>query len=229
MLPALPAAAALIGLSFGELGTGQIAHRASRAVRLLLPVPILLGSLTAAILYGGATLAAAVAYLAGLGVAIWCVWRLTAARRLSSSLILLAVLLPVTVVSVWPAYQVLGRPSTADLAVQEIRADGLSPSEVAIVDHWRLIERIGLMEGPIDGYQYVPSVDAQALAGKALIIATRAEDAEALRTLGYRVTELRGALGGGDVSDLFSAIARRDLDGLKAEHGDLLYVARPGG
>lgn len=229
MLPALPAAAALIGLAFGRLDPREIARRASRAVRLLLPVPLLFCVLTVGILYGGATVAAALAYAAGLSVATWSIWRLTNGRHLAASLILMAALLPGMVVSVWPAYQVLGTPSTTDLAVREIRASGLAPSDVAVVRRWHLIERFGLREGPIEDYLYVPTAEAAARANRALVIAVFPEDAEALATLGYEVTELRGALGGGDAGDLFGAIARRDIAGLKAEFGETLYIAQPGG
>ena len=229
MLPALPAAAALIGLAFGRLDPGEIARRASRAVRLLLPIPVLFGVLTVAILYGGATIAATLAYAAALAALVRVIWRLTTRPRLAPALILLAALLPGMVVSLWPAYQVLGAPSTADLAVREIRAEGLTAADVAIVRRWHLMERLGLQEGPIDDYLYVPTADPALLEGKSLVIAVFPEDAEALAALGYDVTELRGALGGGDVRDFVSAIARRDLDGLKAEFGETLYLARPGG
>ncbi len=227
MLPAMPAVASLIGLGLGRLAPAEIGRRAARAVRILLPVPLLVGLVTTAVVFAGATVLAALGALAAVLSSLWLLWWLAGRRRPGTSLTLLALLAPLTFLSVFPAYQILARPAAADLAVREVRVSGLPTDRVAVLRRWHLLERVGLQVPPIEGYRFAVAADPEVLEGAGLVLTIFPNIAEELRALGYEVRAARGAPQGFGAGDLAAAIARRDLAGFRETYGEPLFLATP--
>ena len=224
MLPAMPAVAALIGLGFSGLPGAEIARRAGRAVRLLLPVVAVVGLLTAGVVYAGETVAAAGAVLLGFAAVTFVLWRLDRLGRPGVSLPVLAILPVAAVLSIFPAYSYLGTPSATDLSIAAIEAHGIAPEEVAIVRRWQLLERIGLRRPPIEDYRFLDAPDPEALATARLVVTTDPEAVAALEALGFSMRETLGAPGDYPLGDLLAAIRARDLGALRERWGERLWI-----
>jgi 4-amino-4-deoxy-L-arabinose transferase-like glycosyltransferase len=224
MLPGMPALAALIGLGFSSLTGTEIARRAGRTVRILLPVIAVIGLLTAGVVYAGETVVAAGAVVLGFAAAIWAVWRLAGLGRPGLSLGLLAILPVATVLSLFPAYGYIGAPSMTDLSVAAIGEAGVRPDEVVIVGRWQLVERIGLRLGPIEDYRFTRRPDPDRIGDARLVITSDPEVLPALEALGFVLREERGAPGGFPFDDLAAAIVARDLATLRATWGERFWI-----
>lgn len=229
MLPAMPALAALIGLTLGQAEPGKLARAMRRVARLLLVFPAILCALSAGVLYAGMGLLPALALAALAVVGAVALWRGVAGERLGRTLILLAVIPSWSVLAVYPAYRVLGVPSASDTAVARIEAMGIENRDVLIVSRFQLIERIGLAHPPIEDFRFALQPTPAALAGAKLVIATRPEDQAALEARGYQVETTYGPPGAFPFSALVTAIRSRDLAGLRARYGEPMYLAVPPG
>ncbi len=226
MLPAMPVVAAFIGLAMSRMGTDALAHRAGRAVRILLVLPLAVGLVSAGIVYAR-SVAAGLAVLVAVLAAVWGVWLLAGLGRPGLALVLIGLLAPVTVLSTWPAYRLLAYPTAADIAVRDITAMGVPAGRIVVIRRWHLLERIGLQVPPIEEYRFAPRVDRAVLDGADLVVAYTPEDGRALEDLGFDVTEKRGAPEDFGPGDLLSAIAARDLEAFRAEFGETLFLATP--
>jgi 4-amino-4-deoxy-L-arabinose transferase-like glycosyltransferase len=224
MLPAMPALAALIGLGFSRLTGEEIARRAGRAVRILLPVIGVVGLLTASVVYAGGTVASALAVLAGVAAALWALWRLAGVRRPGVSLTLLAILPAAALLSAFPAYDHLGVPSTTDLSVAAIDRAGVRPDEVVILRRWQLVERVGLRHPPIEDYRFARGADPEVIGDARLVITTDARMLPELEALGFAMVEEIGAPGGFPFGDVLAAIRARDFGPLRAEWGERIWI-----
>lgn len=224
MLPAMPALAALIGLGFSGLSGEQIARRAGRTVRILLPVLAVVGLLTAGVVYAGETVLAALIVLAGFAVGLWALWRLAGLGRPGVSLTLLAILPAGALLSIFPAYDYIGVPSIGDLSIAAIEETGVSPDEVVVVRRWQLVERIGLRNPPIEDYRFTRGVDPAIIGDARLVITTEPENLPELEALGFALTERVGAPGGFPFGDFVEAIAARDLGSLRGTWGERLWI-----
>lgn len=230
MLPAMPALAALIGLGFSGLTGEEIARRAGRTVRILLPVVGLVGLLAAGVVYAGGTVLGALAVLAGFALGLWALWRLAGVGRPAVALVLFALLPVGTVLSVFPAYRHMGVPSITDLAVAGIEASGARPEEVVVVRRWQLVERIGLRHPPIEAYRYIRRPDPAVLADARVVLTTDPESVAELAELGFQMTETVAAPGEYPFGDLVDAILARDLGALRERWGERLWIGvRPAG
>jgi 4-amino-4-deoxy-L-arabinose transferase-like glycosyltransferase len=225
MLPAMPALAALIGLGFSGLTGEQIARRAGRAARILLPVIAIVGLLTAGVVYAGSTVLAALAVLLGFAAGIWAIWTIAGVRRPGVSLALLAVLPAVTILSVFPAYDHVGRGSMTDISVDAIKAAGVRPDEVVFLRRWQLMERVGLRIPPIEDYRYSRGVDPGAIGTARMVITTDPETVAGLEALGFDVVERVGAPGGFPFGDFVDAIVARDFGPLRETWGERIWIA----
>ncbi len=226
MLPAMPAFAALLGLGFSHLAGEDIARRAGRAVRILLPVTGAVGLLTAGVVFAGGTVLGAAAVLLGIGLAIWALWRAAGTRRPAVALTLLAILPLGTILSIAPAFTYLGIPSITDISVAAIRESGVPPEEIVVVQRWQLVERIGLRLPPIEGYRFVRGPDAAALEGARLVVTTDPAAVPALEALGFAMTQERAAPGEYPFADFLRAIRTRDLDTLRERWGEQVWIGR---
>ena len=224
MLPAMPALAALIGLGFSGLSSEQIARRAGRTVRILLPVLAVVGLLTAGVVYAGGTVLAALAVLAGFVVGIWALWWLAGLGRPGVSLTLLAILPAGALLTIFPAYEHIGAPSIADLSVAAIEETGVSPDEIVVVRRWQVVERIGLRHPPIEDYRFSRRVDPAVIGDARLVITSDPETVPELEALGFVLSEKVGAPGGFPFGDLVDAIAARDLGSLREAWGERIWI-----
>lgn len=230
MLPALPAAAALVGLAFDRLPAKEIARRAGRAVRVLLAVTLAVVAVAAAIVYGGASVLAAFGALAGGIAAAALCWWLAGRERLWVTLPLLAVWLPVTVLLTYPAARVIAFPAAADHGVEAVQASGLTTDKVVIFGKWRFLDRVGLRAPPIEGYRYSNPFREDMLEGAAMVLTIDPRHAERLEALGWEVRAEPGAPEAFGLDDLWAAIRARDIAGLRERFGEKIYIAtRPGG
>jgi hypothetical protein len=220
----MPARAALIGLGFSGLSGEEIARRAGRAVRILLPVIGVVGLLTAGVVYAGETVPAALAVLAGFAAALWALWRLAGVRRPGVSLTLLAILPAAALLSVFPAYDYVGVPSTTDLSVAAIERAGVRPDEVVILRRWQLVERVGLRHPPIEDYRFARGADPEVIGDARLVITTDARTLPELEALGFTMVEEVGAPGGFPLSDFLAAIRARDLGQLREAWGERIWI-----
>jgi 4-amino-4-deoxy-L-arabinose transferase-like glycosyltransferase len=224
MLPAMPALAALIGLGFSRLTGEEIARRAGRAVRILLPVIGVVGLLTASVVYAGGTVAAALAVLCAYAAALWALWRLAGVRRPGVSLTLLAILPAAALLSAFPAYDHLGVSSITDLSVAAIARAGVRPDEVVILRRWQLVERVGLRHPPIEDYRFARGADPEVIGDARLVITTDARMLPELEALGFAMVEEIGAPGGFPFGDVLQAIRARDFGPLRADWGERIWI-----
>lgn len=225
ILPALPAAAALLGRAASGFDPDALAVRAGRSARLFLFVPLGLGLVSAAILSAVSYPAAAAAGLASAGAG-GLAWRLAGRRRLLPSLVVLAALLPLSVLAAWPAWRTLGQPAGADIAAAEIEAAGVPNDRVAVLLRWQLLERIGLRSPPIEAYRFALSADPDVLDGVEIAVAVHGHVAADLEAQGWLVEMHRGAPYGYALAHLVDAVIRRDITGFRDRFGETVYVAR---
>jgi 4-amino-4-deoxy-L-arabinose transferase-like glycosyltransferase len=225
MLPALPALAALIGLVFDGLGPDEIARRAGRAVRVLLALTLAVVAVGAAIVFGGASILAALAALVGGLVVAAAVWWLAGRGRVWLALPLLAVWLPVTVLLTYPAARVIAFPAAADHGVDAVRASGLPTDKVVIFGKWRFLDRVGLRAPPIEGYRYDNAFREDMLEGAEMVLSIDPRHAERLEAVGWEVREETGAPEAFGAGDLWAAIRARDIAGLREAYGEKIYIA----
>jgi 4-amino-4-deoxy-L-arabinose transferase-like glycosyltransferase len=228
LLPAMPGVAAVIGLAFSGLDAPALARRAGRSVRVLLLFTLAVALLSAAIVYGGASVLAALgALVLGLGV-IAAVWWLAGRGRLWIALPLMVAVLPGTVLLTVPAARVIAFPAAADLGVAAVREAGLPAEAVVVFGNWRLLDRVGLRAPPIEGYRYADAFREDMLEGAGLVLTTTAADAVRLDAMGWRVRSATGAPEDFGAEDLRQAILRRDIAGLREAFGERIYIATPG-
>ena len=193
LLPALPGVAAILGLAFSQLAAEDLGRRGGRALRLLLPLTVLVVLLTAAIVYGGASVLAALGSLvAGLAL-VAALWWLAGRGRVSLALPLLALWLPVTLLATWPAARLIAFPAAADHGVAAVRASGLPTDAVVIFAKWRFLDRVGLRAPPIEGYRYANAFREDMLDGAGLVLTIEPGDAARLEALGWSVRVETGA------------------------------------
>jgi 4-amino-4-deoxy-L-arabinose transferase-like glycosyltransferase len=224
MLPAMPALAALIGLGFSGLSGEEIARRSARTVRILLPVIGVVGLLTAGVVYAGSTVLAAVGVLLGFAAAIWAVWWLAGVRRPGVSLAVLALLPATALLSIFPAYDYIGRGSIADLSVEAIEAAGVRPDEVVFLRRWQLVERVGLRIPPIEAYRFTRRADAERIGEARLAITTDPETLPELEALGFDMVEKVAAPGGFPFGEFMDAIVARDFGPLREKWGERIWI-----
>jgi hypothetical protein len=224
MLPAMPALAALIGLGFSGLTGEEIARRAGRTVRILLPVFAVVGLLTAGVVYAGSTVVAALAVLLGFAVAIWAIWRLAGVRRPGVSLTVLALLPAVALLSIFPAYDYIGKGSMTDLSVEAIEAAGVRPDEVVFLRRWQLVERVGLRIPPIEDYRFTRRAEPDQIGDARLAITTDPETLPGLEALGFEMVEKVGSPGGFPFGEFVDAIVARDFGPLREKWGERIWI-----
>jgi hypothetical protein len=219
--------AAIIGLAFSALTEEELARRAGRAMRLLLPITVLVALLSAAIVYGGASVLAALGTLvAGLALAA-ALWWLAGRGRLWIALPLLALWLPLTLLTTLPAARVIAFPAASDFGVEAVRQSGLATDEVVIFSEWRALDRVGLRAPPISGYRFSLEFDEAMLDGAGLVLSDEPEDAARLEALGWTVRTEIGSPEGFDLEELWDAIRTRDIAGLRAAYGERVHIATP--
>lgn len=227
MLPALPAAAALIGLWFSALDGETIARRAGRAVRILLPLFLVVGLGSGMALYMGTSIMVLLAFVPCLVAVLWLLWRIAGIRRPVIALAMLVGVVPLAVLSFFPAYLVLAYPAAADYAVRAVRDAGLMPSEVYVLRQWRLMDRVGLRIPPIEEFMFTEDLDPESLARAKMVLTVNSALADELADMGWTVRRENGAPEEFDLDDFLAATAARDLDGFRAEFGEPLFVATP--
>ena len=106
---------------------------------------------------------------------------------------------------------------------------GLAPGEVYVIERWHLIERIGLRHPPLEDYLFSTRIDPALLDRAEMVLTIYPHHADALRALGWEVREARGAPEGFGPEDFWHAIRTRDIEGLRAVHGEPIFIAtRPG-
>jgi 4-amino-4-deoxy-L-arabinose transferase-like glycosyltransferase len=224
MLPAMPALAALIGLGFSGLSGEDIARRSGRTVRILLPLFAIVGLLTAGVVYAGSTVLAAVAVLLGFAVAICAVWWLAGVRRPGVSLTVLALLPAVALLSIFPAYDYIGKGSMTDLSVEAIEAAGVRPDEVVFLRRWQLVERVGLRIPPIEDYRFTRRPEPDQIGDARLAITTDPETLPGLEALGFEMVEKVGSPGGFPFGEFLDAIVARDFGPLRDKWGERIWI-----
>ena len=227
LLPALPGVAALIGLWLSGLEAEDLARRAGRSVRILLVLSLVVAGLTVAVVYAGSTVLAAVGSAVA-GVAVMAgLWRLAGTRRLPASLALLTAVLPLSVLLFVPAYLVAGYPAAADHGVRAIREADLPAERVYVLGRWHLMERVGLRVPPVEDYLFSMDLDPELLDEAEMVLTIFPRYTDELRAHGWNVREERGAPEGFSPDGLWRALRERDIEGLRASHGEPMFIATP--
>jgi 4-amino-4-deoxy-L-arabinose transferase-like glycosyltransferase len=227
LLPALPGVAAIVGLAFSAVPEDDVAQRAGRSLRILLALTVAVVALSAAIVAGGASVAAAFGTLAGGLAVVALLWWLAGRGRTSIALPLLALWLPVTLLTTWPAARIIAFPAAADHGVAAVRASGLATDEVVIFGRWRFLDRIGLRAPPIEGYRFSLTFAEEMLEGAGLVISDELRYAAQLQDMGWTIRTETGAPEGFGAPDLWAAIRARDIAGLRETFGEKVYIATP--
>ncbi len=225
LLPALPGVAAILGLAFSGLTEDALARRGGRALRLLLPLTFLVVLLSAAIVYGGASVLAALGSLAAGLALVAALWWLAGRGRVWIALPLLAIWLPLTLLATLPAARLIAFPAAADHGVAAVRASGLPTDQVVIFGKWRFLDRVGLHAPPIEGYRYDNEFREDMLEGAGLVLTIDPDHAEALAALGWSVRSETGAPADFGAGDLWAAIRARDIAGLRERFGERIFIA----
>jgi 4-amino-4-deoxy-L-arabinose transferase-like glycosyltransferase len=225
LLPALPGVAAILGLAFSGLPPDEFARRGGRALRLLLPLTVLVVLLSGAIVYGGASVLAALGSLAAGLALVAALWWLAGRGRVWIVLPLLALWLPLTLFATLPAARLIAFPAAADHGLAAVRASGLPTDQVVIFGKWRFLDRVGLRAPPIEGYRYANAFREEVLDGAGLVLTIDPDHAETLAALGWSVRSETGAPADFGAGDLWAAIRARDIAGLRERFGERIYIA----
>jgi 4-amino-4-deoxy-L-arabinose transferase-like glycosyltransferase len=227
LLPALPGVAAIIGLAFSPLAADEMAGRAGRSVRILLALTLAVVAVASAVVYGGASVLAALGALVG-GLAVMVLlWWLAGLGRTWVALPLLALWLPVTLLLTWPAARVIAFPAAADFGVEAVKASGLPTDEVVIFGKWRFLDRVGLRAPPIEGYRYSNDFREDMLEGARMVLSINPRHMEELEARGWDIRIESGAPEAFGAGDLWAAIRARDIAGLRETFGEKIYIATP--
>jgi hypothetical protein len=225
LLPALPGIAAILGLAFSTIGEDGLARRAGRSMRILVVLTAIFAILSAAIVYGGASILAALAALAGGLALVAALWWLAGRGRVWLALPLLALWLPLTLLSIYPAARVIAFPAASDFGVEAVRQSGLPTDEVVIFSEWRALDRVGLRAPPIQGYRFALDFDETMLEGAGLVLSDEQSDADRLAALGWAVRTEIGAPEDFGIGTLWAAIRARDIAGLRETYGERVHIA----
>jgi hypothetical protein len=227
LLPALPGVAAIVGLAFSTLEADEMARRAGRSVRILLALTLAVIAVAAAVVYGGASVFAALgAFVGGLALIVL-LWWLAGRGRAWVALPLLVLWLPVTLLLTWPAARVIAFPAAADYGVAAVRSSGLPTDEIVIFGKWRFLDRVGLRAPPIEGYRYSDKFREDMLEGARMVLSIDPRHMEELEARGWDVRVETGAPEAFGAADLWDAIRARDIAGLRESFGEKIYIATP--
>jgi 4-amino-4-deoxy-L-arabinose transferase-like glycosyltransferase len=227
LLPALPGVAAIVGLAFSGLDAGELVRRGGRSLRILLVLTLAVVLATVAIVYGGASVLAALGALAAGLAIIAAIWWLAGSGRTWIVLPLVALWFPVTVLLTWPAARILAFPAGADFGVAAVKESGLPTDEVVIFGRWRFLDRVGLRAPPLEGYRFSLTFVEEMLEGAGLVLSDEPRDAERLAAMGWTVRTVTGAPEGFGAGELWTAIRARDIAGLRETFGEKIYIATP--
>jgi hypothetical protein len=189
-----------------------------------LPVLAVVGLLTAGVVYAGSTVLAAVGVLVGFAVAIGAIWWLAGVRRPGVSLTVLALLPAVALLSIFPAYDYIGKGSMTDLSVEAIEAAGVRPDEVVFLKRWQLVERVGLRIPPIEDYRLTRRAEPDQIGDARLAITTDPETLPGLEALGFEMVEKVGSPGGFPFGEFVDAIFARDFGPLREKWGERIWI-----
>lgn len=227
MLPAMPAAAALLALGFNGMDGAQIARRCGRAVRIMLPLSAVVAVLSGMILYMARADAALAVWAIFATLLIAGLWWLAGRLGPVGAVGLLVGALPGAVLLFLPGYMILGSPSAADLALRAIRNDAITPSQVYVLRRWHLVERVGLRQPPLQDYLFSDRLDPALLARAQIVITTHPQEADALIAAGWQVQMDHGAPEKFSARAFLDAVIARDATTFRTRFGEPLLIARP--
>ena len=226
VLPAVPAAAALLGLWASRLEPASLARRLSRAAPLFALLPVAAALLAGVLALGAGRVVGGLAVIGfGLGLAL-VGWRVARAGRAVPAAALLGATYPLIALCLVPLWLWIARPTPADLFAEDLARSGAGPADVVFLADRHLVNEIGLVTGGIAAYRFAPTPDA--LPGDATVVVARDRAlVPALEARGYATEIIPGfPVDSPDPGALLAAWRSGMLDAYRAEHGWPLVVGR---
>ncbi|MEE4121007.1 MAG: phospholipid carrier-dependent glycosyltransferase [Paracoccaceae bacterium] len=226
VLPAVPAAAALLGLWASRLEPASLARRLSRAAPLFALLPVVAALLAGVLALGAGRVVGALAVIGfGLGLALLG-WRVARAGRAVPAAALLGATYPLIALCLVPLWLWIARPTPADLFAEDLARSGAGPPDVVFLADRHLVNEIGLVTGGIAAYRFAPTPDA--LPGDATVVVARDRAlAPALEARGYATEIIPGfPVDAPDLGAFLAAWRLGTLDAYRAAHGWPLVVGR---
>ncbi len=240
MVPAMPALAALIGLTAGNLSPLNLQFRLLWSVRILSVLPLLAAALSIAILRSSGSVISGLILTLITICAFLLVWRI---RKPGIQLVVLASMQALVLFAAYPGYRVIALPEVWEVAVNEIASAGLVASDAAVAgtgkdnDARRLFVQLGLLRGPMLDYGFENGADPVKVATATeklvpnvrLIVTLSAPLAKEFGRRGYTVTRRVGSLQKVSFAALAQAIRTRDFDRLRRRGGKPIFLIRAAG
>jgi hypothetical protein len=226
VLPAVPAAAALVGLWASRLEPASLTRRLSRAAPLFALLPAVAAAVAGVLALGVERVAGGLALIgSGLGLALLG-WRVARAGRAVPAAALLGATYPLIALCLVPLWLLFARPTPADILAGYLARSDAGPADVVFLADRHLVNEIGLVTGGIAAYRFAPTIDA--LPGDAaLVVARDRAHVPALEARGYATEIIPGfPFDSPDLGPFLAAWRAGTLDTYRAEHGRPLVVGR---
>ncbi|RDC71590.1 phospholipid carrier-dependent glycosyltransferase [Rhodovulum sp. 12E13] len=226
VLPAVPAAAALIGLWASRLEPASLARRLSRAAPLFALLPVVAALLAGVLSIGVGRVTGGLALIGcGFGLALLG-WRVAGAGRAVPAAALLGATYPLIALCLVPLWLWIARPTPADILAADLARSAVGPADVVFLADRHLVNEIGLVTGGIAAYSFAPTPDA--LPGDAaLVVARDPALAPALEAQGYATEMIPGfPFDAPDLGLFLAAWRAGTLETYRAGHGQPLVVGR---
>lgn len=226
VLPAAPAAAALLGLWASRLEPARLARRLTRLAAgfALLPVIAALAAAAALVRFGQPGAAAAAGALAlAVGAAALSVAR---AGRAAPAAALLGATYPLIALTLVPLHLALARPMPAERLAAALAAEGRGAGDVTILREPELTQEIGFATGDIAAFRYAARPDLLRSEDR-LVVSDRRSFAPELEKLGYDIRYEHGLpVAEIDLAEFWPTLRSGDLAAFARTHGQPLLIAR---
>lgn len=225
-LPAVPAAAAVIGVWASRIDPAILANRLSRIVPALAVIPVIVALAGAVLLLRLGHWAAVGALVAGAGI-VGVLARGVARRGAAvPAAALLGAIYPLVALAAVPLHLAVVQPTPAQTLARRLADEGLGPGDVTILATPRLANPLGLATGEIARLGYAPT-RASLPPGAPLVATTDARLAPAMERSGYLVEVLYGFPAEEvPLPPLLAAWRTGDLTAFRKAHGPALVIAR---
>jgi 4-amino-4-deoxy-L-arabinose transferase-like glycosyltransferase len=226
VLPAVPAAAALIGLWADRLDPAALGRRLSRAAPVFALLPALASAVSGVLVLGTGPAVGGLALIGG-GVGLVLLgWHVARSGRAVPAAALLGATYPLVALCLVPLWLWIARPTPADILAGTLARSDTGPADVVFLVDRHLVNEIGLVTGGLADYRFASSPDD--LPPDAAIVVTRGRAlATELAARGYAVEIIPGfPFDDPDPGAFLAAWRAGALDAFRAERGVALVVGR---
>ncbi|WP_208352160.1 ArnT family glycosyltransferase [Pseudaestuariivita rosea] len=223
ILPAAPAAAALIGLYASRFEPALLTKRLGRSIRVFSFLPLVVAGLASYLFW------VANQQTTGIGIAITAAllfilsWWIAAKGAIWAKSAILGGTYVLAVAAALPLYFTLIYPMHGHIAANHIK--GIS-AKTYVLNNRRLVDQTGLVTNRIEDIRYLTTIDDIPNTGPAIILATDETAILTLENLGYYITLAHDfPTSGFAPSQLIDALRQDQLDSFRRAYGSQLILA----